>query len=85
MWLVGGDRASGFVLEDGVFGVAGGVDVLVVEVFVVAGAEQDHLVDLGLPQREGDPVMGLEFVHSGATRVIAQASSRRASRRRSNA
>ena len=44
--LVGGDGASGRVREYGVVGGAVGVDVVVVEVFVVAGAEQDEVVEL---------------------------------------
>jgi hypothetical protein len=47
--LVGGDCASVAVGEDGVLAVAAGVDVVVVEVFVVAGAEQDEVVDWSSP------------------------------------
>ena len=46
--MVGGDGAAGLVCEGGFVGVAAGVDVVVVEVFVVAGAEQDEVVELGL-------------------------------------
>jgi hypothetical protein len=51
VWLVGGDGASGFVLEDRVLAGAAGVDVVVVEVFVVAGAEQDEVVSSVLSPR----------------------------------
>ena len=48
MWLVGGDGASVGVGEDGVLAVAAGADVVIVEQLVVAGAEQDEVVELGL-------------------------------------
>ena len=44
VWPAGGDGASVFVGEGGLVSGAGGVDVVVVDVFVVVGAEQDHLV-----------------------------------------
>ena len=47
MWLVGGDWASGCICEGGLLAVAAGVDVVVVEMLVVAGAEQDEVVEFG--------------------------------------
>ena len=58
--MVGGDRASGGVREDGSLGVAGGACVVVVEVFVVVGAEQDEVVEFGLAARVFEHVVGLE-------------------------
>ena len=46
VWLVGGDRASARVGEDGLLAAAAGVDVVVVEMLVVAAAEQDEVVEL---------------------------------------
>ena len=47
-------------------------DVVVVEQFVVAGAEQDEVVELGLaaPLDRGE-VVGFEFAGGGAARVLA--------------
>jgi hypothetical protein len=67
VWLVGGDGASGLTLEVGVLGGAGGVDVVVVEVFVVVGAEQDEVREYGRAAVfDGDDVVGLEFAGGGA-------------------
>ena len=72
VWLVGGDRASGCVRESGAFGVAAGVDVVVVEQFVVAGAEQDEVVEFGLAAvLDGGEVVGLEFAGGAAAGVLA--------------
>ena len=74
MWLVGGDRASGCVDEGGVIASAVGVDVVVVEVFVVAGAEQDEVVEFGLAAvLGGGEVVGFEFALGGAAGVLAVA------------
>jgi hypothetical protein len=55
-----------------VVGVAAGVDVVVVEVFVVAGAEQDEVVEFGFAAVfDGCYVVGLEFVGGGAGGVLA--------------
>ena len=72
MWLVGGDRAPVLVVEGGVVRVAAGADVVVVEEFVVPGAEQDEVVELGLTAvLGGDDVVGLEFAGGGAAGVLA--------------
>ena len=72
MWLVRGDRPSGLVLEDGRLGVAAGVDVVVVKEFVVAGAEQDEVVEFGLAAvLVRDDVVGFEFARGGAAGVLA--------------
>ena len=72
MGLVGGDGAAGLVLEGGLLAVAGCVDVVVVEVFVVAGAEQDEVVELGLAAEfDGGEVVGFEFARGGAAGVLA--------------
>jgi hypothetical protein len=72
--LVGGDGAAGLVCEDGLLAVAGCVDVVVVEVFVVAGAEQDEVVQLGLAAEfDGGEVVGFEFALCGAAGVLAVA------------
>ncbi|HET6171583.1 MAG TPA: hypothetical protein VFD90_03185 [Gaiellales bacterium] len=74
MWLVGGDGASGLVGEDGMFAVAAGANVVVVEEFVVAGAEQDEVGELGSAATlDGDDVVGFEFALSGAAGVLAMA------------
>ncbi len=74
MWLVGGDGASGLVGECGVVAGAVGVDVVVVEVFVVAGAEQDEVVEFGLAAvLGGGEVVGFEFAGGGAAGVLAVA------------
>ena len=71
MWLVGGDGACGCVGEGGVLAGAAGVDVVVVEVFVVAGAEQDEVVELGLAALfGGGEVVGFELARCGAARVL---------------
>ena len=72
MWLVGGDRAPGFVSEGGLLAVAAGADVVVVEQFVVAGAEQDEVVEFGhATTLDRDEVMGFEFAGGGAAWVLA--------------
>ena len=72
MWLVGGDCASGLVCEGGLLGVAACVDVVVVEQFVVAGAEQDEVVEFGLAAAlDRDEVVGFEFAGGGAAWVLA--------------
>ena len=74
MWLVGGDGAAGLVYEDWPLAVAAGVDVVVVEMFVVAGAEQDEVVELGLAAEfHGGEVVGFEFALCGAAGVLAVA------------
>ena len=60
--------------EGGVVAGAVGVDVVVVEVFVVAGAEQDEVVELGLAAvLGGGEVVGFEFAGGGAAGVLAVA------------
>ena len=60
--------------EGGVVGGAVGVDVVVVEVFVVAGAEQDEVVEFGLAAvLGGGEVVGFEFAGGGAAGVLAVA------------
>ena len=72
--LVGGDGASGLILEDGSLAGAAGVDVVVVEVFVVAGAEQDHVGEFGCAAAlDGDEVVCFEFAGGGAAGVLAVA------------
>ena len=72
MWLVGGDRAAVLVREYRLLAVAAGVDVVVVEEFVVAGAEQDEVGELGRSTAlAGDHVMGFEFASGGAAGVLA--------------
>ena len=74
MWLVGGDRASGCVCEGGRVGGAAGVDVLVVEEFVVSVAEQDQVDELGLAAAlVGDEVVCFELAGGGAAGVLAMA------------
>ena len=72
MGLVGGDGASGFVFEDGLLAVAAGVDVVVVEELVVAGAEQDEVVEFGFAAvLDGGEVVCLEFARGAAAGVLA--------------
>jgi hypothetical protein len=72
VWLVGSDGASGLVREGGLLGVAAGADVVVVEQFVVAGAEADEIVELGAAAtRDRDDVVGFEFAGGGAAGVLA--------------
>ena len=53
-------------------GGAVGVDVVVVEEFVVAGAEQDEVVELGFAALlDGGEVVGFELVGGGAAGVVA--------------
>ena len=52
--------------------VAGGSDAVVVEQFVVAWAEQDEVVELGLAAvLDRGEVMRLEFAGGGAAGVLA--------------
>jgi hypothetical protein len=70
--LVGGDGASGLVFEERVVAAAVGVDVVVVEQFVVAGAEPDEVVELrGAAVFDGGEVVCLEFVGGAAAGVLA--------------
>ena len=72
MWLVGGDRTPGFVFEGGVVGGAARADVVVMEQFVVAGAEQDEVVELGFAAVfDGGEVVGFEFAGGAAAGVLA--------------
>jgi hypothetical protein len=72
VWLVGGDCASGFVFEGGLLGVAARADAVIVQQFVVAGAEQDEVVELGLAAvLERGEVVGLELAGGGAGGVLA--------------
>ena len=72
MWLVGGNRASGFVLERGLFGAAAGADVVVVQELVMAGAEQDQIVQLGLATPlDCNQVMRFELASGVAAGVLA--------------
>jgi hypothetical protein len=59
-------------LERWLLAVAVGVDVVVVEEFVVAGAEQDEVVEFGLAAVfDGGDVVCFEFVGGGAGGVLA--------------
>ena len=70
--LVGGDRASGCVFESGLVGVAAGADVVVVQELVVAGAEQDEVVELGRAAAlDRDDVVRFELAGGGAAGVLA--------------
>ena len=72
VWLVGGDRASGRVCEGRCVAGAAGVDVVVVEEFVVSVAEQDQVGELGLAAvLVGDEVVCLELAGGGAAGVLA--------------
>src|SRR6185295_19734538 len=72
VWLVGGDGACGCVGEGGVLAGAAGVDVVVVEVFVVVGAERDEVVEFGSAAVfGGGEVVGLEFAGGAAAGVLA--------------
>ena len=52
--------------------MAVGVDVVVVEEFVVAGAEQDEVVEFGLAAVfDGGEVVGFEFAGGAAAGVLA--------------
>ena len=72
MGLVGGDGASGFAGEGGVVAGAVGVDVVVVDAFVVAGAEQDEVVEqcVAAVGVVGE-VVALEFARGAAAGVLA--------------
>ena len=62
--------------------VAAGVDVVVVEVFVVAGAEQDEVVELGLAAVfDRGEVVCFELAGGGAAGVLAVAAERLCSAR----
>ena len=74
VWLVGGDGASVCVGERGAVAGAAGVDVLVVEELVVAGAEQDEVGELGLAAAlDRDEVVCFELARGGAAGVLAMA------------
>jgi hypothetical protein len=67
-----GDRASGLVREGGLVAVTAGADVVVVELLVVAGAEQDEVVELGPSAAlDRDDVVCLELAGGGAGGVLA--------------
>jgi hypothetical protein len=69
---MGGDRPSRLVGEDGCLAAAAGVDVVVVEAFVVAGAEQDQVGEFGLAAGlGGHEVVCLEVAVCGAAGVLA--------------
>ena len=70
--MVGGNGASALVCEGGLFAGAAGVDVVVVEVLVVAGAEQDEVVDLRpAAMLDRDQVVCFEFAAGRAAGVLA--------------
>jgi hypothetical protein len=72
VWLVGGDGAAAFVGERGRVAGAGGVDVVVVQEFVVSGAEQDQVRELGPTAiLVCDEVVCLELARRRAARVLA--------------
>jgi hypothetical protein len=73
VWLVGGDRASCLVGEDGVLaGAAGAHAVVVQELVVVAAAEQDEVVEFRRPaELERDDVVCFELTLGGAPGVLA--------------
>jgi hypothetical protein len=72
VWLVGGDGVSGVVVEGGLFAVAARSDVLVVQQFVVAGTEQDQVLELGsAAQLVGDQVVCLELAGGSTAGVLA--------------
>jgi hypothetical protein len=74
VWLVGGDRASSFVLEGGLLGVAARTDPVVVQELVVSGAEQDEVMELGpAALLDRDSVMRLELAGGRAAGVLAVA------------
>ena len=71
VWLVGGDRASVSVGEGGVLAAAAGLDVVVVEQFVVSLAEQDQVGEHGLAAvGVGDEVVGFELARGAAAGVL---------------
>jgi hypothetical protein len=64
--------ASGLGFEDRLLAATAGLDVVVVDELVVAGAEQDQLGDLGPgAEREWREVVGVELAQRGAARVLA--------------
>jgi hypothetical protein len=70
--LVGGDGAAGLIFEEGLVGAAAGADVVVVEVLVVAGAEQDQVLEFcQAAVLDGYEVVGLEFAWGAAAGVLA--------------
>jgi hypothetical protein len=72
VWLVGGDRASRCVREGGLLGVAARTDAVIVEQFVVAGAEQDQVVEFGRAATlDRDNVVRFELARGGAAGVLA--------------
>ena len=59
-------------MKTGLLGEAARADVVVVEVLVVPGAEQDEVGQLGLAGvLVRDDVVGLEFAGGGAAGVLA--------------
>jgi hypothetical protein len=74
VWLVGGDRPSGSVRERRLLAVAARADPLIVQPSVVAGAEQDEVVELGAATvLVGDQVVCLELAGGAAAGVLAVA------------
>jgi hypothetical protein len=72
VWLVGGDGAARFVGERWILRGAAGVDVVVVEECVVAGAEQDEVVELGRAAAlDRHEVVCFELAGGGAAGVLA--------------
>jgi hypothetical protein len=67
-----GDCAAVLVLEEGLVGGAAGADVVVVEVLVVAGAEQDQVLELcQAAVLDGYEVVGFELAWGAAAGVLA--------------
>ena len=74
MWLVGGDSPSGFVGERRLLAVTARADVVVVQQLVVSEAEEDEIVELGLPALlVRYDVVRVELVRGGAAGVLAVA------------
>jgi hypothetical protein len=72
VWLVGGDCASGFVFERWMLAVAARTDVVIMQQFVVAGAEQDQILELGLAAvLDGGEVVCFELAGGAAAGVLA--------------
>jgi hypothetical protein len=72
VWLVGGDCAPGFVCEGGLLAVAACADVVVMQPFVMSGAEQDEVVELRpAATLDRDEVVRFELVRGAAAGVLA--------------
>jgi hypothetical protein len=72
VWLICGDRASGFVLERRMLAVAARADAVIVQKLVVPGAQEDEIIELGLTTTlDCDEVVAFEFVSGGAAGVLA--------------